>query len=71
MPKKSASARSTAQRVKPKTQKAFELVRSAQDESQTLDETQEPVNIKQAVAAPAAASLPETVQPSALPSSFQ
>lgn len=40
MPKKSASARGTAQRAKPKTPKNFELVRPVQDESQAPEAVQ-------------------------------
>jgi hypothetical protein len=40
MPKKSASARGTAQRMKPKTAKNFELVRPTQDGTQLADREQ-------------------------------
>ena len=45
MPKKSASARATTQRAKQKTQKTFELVRPAQDESPSSEEvSQQPIS---------------------------
>ncbi|HEY4386801.1 MAG TPA: hypothetical protein VGN34_20285 [Ktedonobacteraceae bacterium] len=51
MPKKSVSARSTAQRVKPKAPKNFELVREIQDEAQPTDERES------SIAAPVAATM--------------
>jgi len=45
MPKKSASARATAQRAKQKTQKNFELVRPIEDESSSPEkDIQQPIS---------------------------
>jgi cobalamin biosynthesis Mg chelatase CobN len=56
MPKKSASARGTAQRAKPKTPKNFELVRQLQDEPATSTEQESPVTAPEAVTVSAASS---------------
>ena len=66
MPKKSTTARSGAQRNKPKTQKSFELVRSASEE-QALEENesaeQEVANVATATATTPAPRKEETVAP--------
>ncbi|HTK10233.1 MAG TPA: hypothetical protein VL485_23885 [Ktedonobacteraceae bacterium] len=59
MPKKSVSARSTAQRVKPKAPKNFELVREIQDEAQPAEERES------SIAAPVAATMTAEISSSA------
>jgi signal-transduction protein with cAMP-binding, CBS, and nucleotidyltransferase domain len=59
MPKKSASARATAQRAKQKTQKNFELVRPIKDEPSSPEE-----DIQQPTSTPTIASITKPLAPS-------
>jgi hypothetical protein len=59
MPKKSASARATAQRAKQKTQKNFELVRPIEDEPSSPEE-----DIQQPTSTPTTAPITKPLAPS-------